>query len=138
MEKIGVKALSNKNWLVIFAGDGITTQEQAENLVQWVSYHGFTIKQVEGVYKGQKEISFVASYSFTKHPLFAYLTQGQETVLILKEEGENNTRKAFLAVPSALDNPWFIGYWQSVEREPIGLDYTYCPLNKAYYTIKQA
>ncbi len=126
---------TNNNKLVIFAADGIDTEDRAENLVQWFSYHGFKIKQVEGRYKGVKEISFVAPYSIIEHPLFQYLTLGQESVLILDEERENKRKASlwFLADDSIAS----IGYWYALDDLPKAVaDYTYCPLNNAYYVVR--
>jgi len=133
----------NTGKLVVFAADNITTPEQVENLVHWFTHYGFTIKAVQGVYKGMKEPSFVASYGILQHPLFQYLTQGQETVLVLGEAQGNGKRAAYLLSPvdaiAGSEGKGFIGYWEALEGlPPVGEDYTYCPQNNVYYTIKTA
>lgn len=129
--------------LVVFAADGVDTEDRAENLVHWFTYHGFTIKAVQGVYKGMREPAFVASYSIINHPLFQYLTQGQETILILGEAQGNGKRASYLLSPvdaiAGNEGKGFIGYWNALEGlPPVGEDYTYCPQNNTYYTIKTA
>jgi hypothetical protein len=122
----------NKQKLIIFSCDNVSTKEQAQSLVEWFQYLGHKIKQVEGVYKGHKEISFVASDSLIDHPLVKQLTKNQESILILEGEQENK-RKAWLKYlnSNVLE---FLGYWQSTDTIPES-DYTYYPLSNTYYNV---
>lgn len=113
--------------------DFVSNRIAHDALRQLLQVAGYGIKQVDGVYKGQKEKSFVVVGATDNAILSLAWTFSQESVLKL-----HGDRHADLLYTNGVVEP--LGKFVAVgQAEALKHDsYTYCPVNDTFYIIEVA
>lgn len=113
--------------------------EEAHNMLKdYFGAAGIQFVELEGSYKGGKELSFlIPANTVPEEAVQVYCKHGQQEAYLVLEGHRDGMYKAIMTdVESGAKT--FLGYMRSMSKENIdalGLDYTYRPDLNMYWTI---